>query len=63
MTDDQKKKLREFADTGGTLFFEAGCGSLAGKTFLEGLVKDLWPERTLKLLDNDSRGRTPRTPA
>jgi len=52
-TDDEKKKLREFTDTGGTIFFEASCGSPAVRKWFTEFAKEVWPEWALKGLGPD----------
>jgi len=52
-TEEQKKKLREYTDTGGTILFEASCGSRAAMTAWELVCKEVWPEFELKVLDKD----------
>ena len=52
-TDDEKKKLRAFTDTGGTILFEASCGAPAAKEWFTKFAKELWPEWSLKPLGPD----------
>ena len=49
-TDDEKKKLRAFTDTGGTILFEASCGNPAVRKWFADFVKEMWPEWPLKPL-------------
>ena len=52
-TDEQKKKLREYTDTGGTILFEASCGNRQAIQAWELVCKEVWPEWELKLVDRD----------
>ena len=65
---EEKAKLREFTDTGGTILFEASCGNKAAKDSWDRILKELWPEFELKRLskehalwtaDQKIRGRLP----
>jgi hypothetical protein len=67
-TDEQKKKLRDYTDSGGTIFFEASCANSAAATWWKKLCTELWPEWELKPLDKthglwsadvDIKGRQP----
>ena len=51
--DEEKKKLRQFTDTGGTILFEASCGNPTVKAWVPGFVKEVWPEYALKGLGPD----------
>lgn len=53
LSDDQKKKLREFTDTGGTILFEASCGNTGVASSWKAACKAIWPEWELKLADKD----------
>jgi len=44
------KKLREFTDTGGTILFEASCGSPKVRKWFMDFAKKVWPEWTLQAL-------------
>ncbi|MBN2582816.1 MAG: DUF4159 domain-containing protein [Planctomycetes bacterium] len=44
LTDEQKKKLRDYTDTGGTILFEASCGSKTVAQWWEGVCREVWPE-------------------
>ena len=48
LSDEEKKKLRRYTDTGGTIFFEASCGNRAVIAWWQSLVKELWPEWELE---------------
>jgi hypothetical protein len=48
--EDQKKRLREFTDTGGTILLEASCGNTQAAKWCEELARELWPEWELKPL-------------
>ena len=49
-----KKKLRAFTDTGGTILFEASCGNPGVRKWAtEKFFKEVWPEWTLKPLGPD----------
>jgi len=52
-TADDKKKLREFTDTGGTILFEASCGAPAVKSWFAEFAKEVWPEWSVKPLGPD----------
>jgi len=52
-TGAQKKKLREFTDTGGTILLEASCGNAQVRTWARAFVKEVWPEWDLKPLGPD----------
>jgi len=43
-TPEEKKKLREFTDTGGTILFEPSCGNRPVVTWFRKLAEELWPE-------------------
>ena len=51
--DAEKKKLREFTDTGGTIFVEASCGNAAVRRWFPQFAKEVWPEWTLSPLQAD----------
>jgi hypothetical protein len=53
LTDEQKKKLRAFTDSGGTILFEASCGNRAADLAWKLTCQELWPEWELKMLDKD----------
>jgi hypothetical protein len=53
LTDDQKKRLREFTDGGGTVLFEASCGNQGVITAWKAACKAVWPEWELKIVDKD----------
>jgi len=67
--DADKKKLREFTDSGGTILFEASCGNQAAATAWKTLAREIWPQWEMTRLDKDhplftadqdmSRGRLP----
>jgi hypothetical protein len=48
--DEEKKKLREFTDTGGTVLVEASCGNAAVRRWFPQFAKEVWPEWTLSPL-------------
>ena len=56
-SDDDKKKLRLFTDTGGTVLVEASCGNAAVRSWFndpaKGFVKDVWPEWNLAKLPKE----------
>jgi hypothetical protein len=52
-TDDHKKKLRLFTDTGGTILFEASCGNPKVRKYFQDFAKELWPEWAVKPLGPD----------
>jgi type II secretory pathway pseudopilin PulG len=49
-TEEEKKKLRAFTDTGGTILFEASCGNPGVRRWFPSLAKEVWPEWALKPL-------------
>jgi hypothetical protein len=53
MSPKDKKKLRQFTDTGGTILFEASCGNPAVRKWFQDFAKDVWPEWPLKPLGPD----------
>ena len=53
LTADDKKKLRAFTDTGGTILVEPSCGAPAVKEWFTALAKEVWPEWPLKPLGPD----------
>jgi len=52
-TAEEKKKLRQFTDTGGTIFFEASCGNKTAGDSWKALALEVWPEWEMKRLDKD----------
>jgi hypothetical protein len=52
-SDEHKKKLRAFTDTGGTILFEASCGNQAVRGWAREFFQELWPEWPLKPLGPD----------
>lgn len=44
LNDEQRKRLREFTDTGGTVVIEPSCGDKAASDWAAKLCTDLWPE-------------------
>ena len=52
-SDAEKKKLRQFTDTGGTILFEASCGNPAVRKWFTDSAKEIWPEWPLKGLGPD----------
>jgi hypothetical protein len=53
LTDEEKKKLRQFTDSGGTIFLEASCANRNVVTWIQTLAKELWPEWELDPLPKD----------
>jgi hypothetical protein len=51
LSDPEKKKLREFTDTGGTIFFEASCGNRDINLAWRKTCREIWPEWELGKLD------------
>jgi hypothetical protein len=49
----QARKLRAFTDQGGTILFEAACGSAAVRRWFDRLARALWPEWPLAALPAD----------
>ena len=43
-TADEKKKLRAFTDTGGTILVEASCGNPGVRKWFIDFAKEVWPE-------------------
>jgi len=52
-SDEHKKKLREFTDTGGTILLEASCGNPAVRKWATAFVKEIWPEWPMAPLGPD----------
>jgi hypothetical protein len=52
-TEADKKKLREFTDTGGTILFEPTCGNTLVKEWFQRFAKEIWPEWAIKPLGPD----------
>jgi len=52
-SDADKKKLREFTDTGGTILVEASCGNPTVRKWFTDFAKEVWPEWPLKPLGPD----------
>ena len=52
-SDADKKKLRAFTDTGGTILFEASCGSPTVRKWFQDFAREIWPEWALKPLGPD----------
>jgi hypothetical protein len=52
-TDEEKKKLRAFTDTGGTILVEPSCGASAVKDWFNKFAKEVWPEWPVKPLGPD----------
>jgi hypothetical protein len=50
---DEKKKLRQFTDSGGTILFEASCANPAAANSWKVVAKEVWPEWDLKQLPRD----------
>jgi len=42
--EKQKKKLRAFTDTGGTILFEASCGNPTIRNWFKKFAAEVWPE-------------------
>jgi len=49
----ERKKLRAFTDTGGTILFEASCGNPQVRRWFAEFAKAVWPEWPLKPLGPD----------
>ncbi|MBN2581757.1 MAG: DUF4159 domain-containing protein [Planctomycetes bacterium] len=52
-TDEQKQKLRQYTDSGGTLVAEAGCSKKAFVNDFKALAREVWPEWELQRLVPD----------
>ncbi len=50
-TAEEKKKLRDFTDTGGTILFEASCGNKGVDAAWRKTCLEIWPEWELGKLD------------
>jgi hypothetical protein len=50
-SEQEKKKLREFTDTGGTIFLEASCGNHNTNLGWRKTCQEIWPEWELAKLD------------
>jgi len=53
LTDEDKKKLRRYTDTGGTILFESSCANQAVTTWWKKTCAEIWPEWELKYLEKD----------
>jgi hypothetical protein len=51
LSDGEKKKLREFTDSGGTIFFEASCGNRDVNLAWRKTCREIWPDWELTKLD------------
>jgi hypothetical protein len=51
--DADKKKLRDFTDTGGTILFEASCGNPGIRKWFQDFAREVWPEWPMKALGPD----------
>ena len=49
-TDEHKKKIRAFTDTGGTILLEASCGNPKVRNWVRAFTKEMWPEWEMKPL-------------
>ncbi len=52
-SDADKKKLREFTDTGGTILFEASCGNPEVREWFRTFIEEVWPEWKLMPLGSE----------
>jgi len=52
-SDEHKKKLRRFTDTGGTILLEASCGNPRVRVWARAFARELWPEWEMKPLGSD----------
>lgn len=68
LSEEHKKKLRAYTDSGGTILFEAACGNTAASDWWKRTCREIWPEWELTLVDRthplwsadlDLRGRRP----
>ncbi|NIA20771.1 MAG: DUF4159 domain-containing protein, partial [Anaerolineaceae bacterium] len=53
LSDQEKKKLRQFCSEGGTLLIEANCGNSPFYKKARELIAEVWPEWPLKKLQSD----------
>ena len=53
LSDEHRRKLREFTDTGGTVLLEASCGNRAAAAWWPRLCRELWPEWELATVDKE----------
>ena len=53
LTADEKGKLRQFTDGGGTVFLEAVCGGQKVAASIERLCREVWPEWKLEMLSKE----------
>ncbi len=53
LSEEDKRKLREFTDTGGTILFEASCGNRNVGAWWQRACREIWPEWELKRLEKD----------
>jgi Domain of unknown function (DUF4159)/Prenyltransferase and squalene oxidase repeat len=51
LTDEHKRKLRQYTDTGGTILFEASCGNAQVNSWWKKTCGEIWPEWELKRLE------------
>ena len=49
----ERRQLRAFTDTGGTILFEASCGNSTVRRWFVDFAKEVWPEWRLKPLGPD----------
>ena len=52
-SDDEKRKLRAFTDTGGTILLEASCGNPPVRDWARKFAREVWPEWPLAPLRAD----------
>ncbi|MBN2581753.1 MAG: DUF4159 domain-containing protein [Planctomycetes bacterium] len=53
ITDDEKAKLRQFTDSGGTILFEASCANREAINWWTLVCGELWPEWELKVVERE----------
>ncbi len=51
LSDADKKKLRDFTDSGGTILFEASCGNHSVDKAWRKACQEIWPEWEIKKID------------
>ncbi len=52
-SDEDKAKLRQFTDNGGTIFYESSCGNRAATVAWRSLIAEVWPQYELQRLAAD----------
>jgi hypothetical protein len=53
LADEDKKKLRQYTNTGGTILFEASCANQTVTSWWKKTCTEIWPEWELKHMEKD----------